>query len=225
MPTQISYSRGAREVKVEEVILKLRSDLSQKSSNSLQISRPREINIQGGVLTVEDWQEKFRYVKSGYGHGHGENPTQQIDKDPDENPTPQINKDPEINIEAGGSGKSTDNPPARSWEDESYDDMLLHIYGVPFADDEFDGPLARCELCGQTVSHYAASCPYLVHLPHHITLPRGYDRACKCCGRKDGHPGQKWEGFAIRKYCFNCCQGADHWDGDPECPNKKQRVS
>ncbi|XP_024159449.1 uncharacterized protein LOC112166780 isoform X2 [Rosa chinensis] len=128
MPTQISYSRGAREVKVEEVILKLRSDLSQKSSNSLQISRPREINIQGGVLTVEDWQEKFRYVKSGYGHGHGENPTQQIDKDPDENPTPQINKDPEINIEAGGSGKSTDNPPARSWEDESYDDMLLHIY-------------------------------------------------------------------------------------------------
>ncbi|XP_062016402.1 uncharacterized protein LOC133732828 [Rosa rugosa] len=202
MPTQISYSRGAREVKVEEVILKLRSDLSQKSSNSLQISRPREINIQGGVLTVEDWQEKFRYVKSGYGHGHGHGQG--------ENPTQQIDKDPEINIEAGGSGKSTDNPPARSWEDESDDDMLLHIYGVPFADDGFDGPLARCELCGQTVSHYAASCPYLIHLPHHITLPRGYDRACKCCGTKDGHPGQKWEGFAIRKYYFNCCRGSDH---------------
>ncbi|KAM5546441.1 hypothetical protein ABKV19_002476 [Rosa sericea] len=135
MPTQISYSRGAREVKVEEVILKLRSDLSQKSSDTLQISRPREINIQGGVLTVEDWHEKFRYVKSGYGHGNGqgENPTQQIDKDPDENPTQQIDKDPEINIEAGGSGKSTDDPPARSWEDESDDDMLLHIYGMLLA--------------------------------------------------------------------------------------------
>lgn len=186
-------------------------DPAQKIFNSLQISKPREINTKGGV---------FRYVKSGYGHGQGDNPTQQTDKDL------------EIHIQAGGTGKSTDDSFARSLEDESDADIgLPHIFDdgysapSPSGDPDLEGPLAKCGLCRQIVSHSAVSCPYLYYVPHNVSLPRGYERACKGCGKKDGHPGREWDGYAVLKYCLGCFEAGDHWADDPDCPKKKQRLS
>ncbi|KAK9911384.1 hypothetical protein M0R45_035300 [Rubus argutus] len=224
MGTIIRYNKEAGEVKVERAIVKSRCDLrsragqgedpAQKISNSLQISKPREINIRGGVLEALEFREIFRYVKSGYGHSQGENPTQ------------------EIHIQAGGTGKSTDDSPARSLEDESDDDDtgLPHIFDdgyyapSPCGDPDLEGPLAKCGLCRQTVSHSAVSCPYLYYVPHNVSLPRGYERACKGCGKKDGHPGREWDGYAVLKYCFGCFEAGDHWADDPDCPKKKQRL-
>lgn len=88
-------------------------------------------------------------------------------------------------------------------------------------EEEDDGPLNDCLICGRRVRHNESFCPYLDFVPHNAYLPPGIQRICKCCGNRDGHPGEKWKACAILKECANCDTYAQHWTED--CPTNARK--
>lgn len=79
---------------------------------------------------------------------------------------------------------------------------------------------AECLICGLIVQHRTPSCPYRKSVPHNVSLPPGIQRVCKCCRKRDGHPGEDWKAYATPKKCFDCGSLGEHWTGDADCPTK-----
>ncbi|XP_062029863.1 uncharacterized protein LOC133745760 isoform X2 [Rosa rugosa] len=113
-------------------------------------------------------------------------------------------------------------------------DLVIDLHEIGFFDDtvypfdmgdEDSYPLLEfepdeCLICGQITTHGTPWCPYKEFVPHDASLPPGIQRVCRCCGKRDGHPGEDWEACAILKRCTDCGTLGEHWNGDSDCPTK-----
>ncbi|KAK9938886.1 hypothetical protein M0R45_015600 [Rubus argutus] len=118
-------------------------------------------------------------------------------------------KDASINIRPGDPRKKID-------LDEIYGD----VGGGDYKNIRSFVEPAKCLICGLIVQHRTPSCPYRKFVPHNVSLPPGIQRVCKCCRKRDGHPGEDWKAYATPKKCFDCGSLGEHWTGDADCPTK-----